>query len=680
MDTLKVGTVLRGGVYDYEIERVLGQGAFGITYLAAIRIRGPLGTLDGGVQVAVKEFFMRKLNGRQGTAVVTGSEGGLCEDYKRKFKREAVNLSKLKHPNIVRVLEAFEANNTAYYAMEYVEGESLDAYIGRKGGLGEEEAVACAREIGAALAFMHGRGMLHLDLKPLNVMRSREGRMILIDFGLAKQYDEKGEPESSSEVGGGTPGYAPVEQANYHEGKDFPVTMDVYALGATLYKMLTGERPAEASEVLNEGLDTEKLRACGVSERVIACVERAMAPMKRQRYQSVGEFIEALTGEKVDEDGEDTVTEETFVYRPYPNTGSVLVEYWPGMPGRNGGRGAYRTRITPRGICYNVTQESTQPDGSFDEPRWRRFLDDLARLPLRVREVEKPYRPSEHSETPPRFEIKFYDEEGSLYGSVWTRGWKSGEAGNLVAGAEELNRKMQAIVPGLRDYLNGPYYEVPRVERVVRKQEKPVSKPMSRGAQTAVYGVAVVASAVIGLAWFVSSLGGVNFVTIAMAIVASLAAAYFFVHAAELRERWWLWLLVLVPLSLVVNEAVRWFFGGFSFQSVLAWWVVDVVAMVAALRFASPLGRGLSEKKKWRWCLLALIPVAYLLNAFLGGSGGEVLLPIFEAILIVVLLPLTFRMKDWALRAMAVACLVVMVICLYIIAYMIYIYGDMIYN
>ena len=304
------GTILRGDSYVYEIKAVLGHGTFGITYLATVRLKGALGELSGGMQVAIKEFFMRNINGRQGTTVLTGSEGGLYEEYKRKFRREAVNLSKLSHPSIVKVLESFEANNTVYYVMEYVDGGSLDKYIAEKGGLDEKEALARARQIGGALAFMHARGMLHLDLKPGNVMRSADGRMILIDFGLAKQYDENGEPESSTDVGGGTPGYAPVEQANYHEGKDFPVTMDVYALGATLYKMLTGERPPEASEVLNEGLDTEKLRTRGVTEHVIACVEKAMAPTRKQRYQSVGEFLEALTGEALEEMEEDVRHEE----------------------------------------------------------------------------------------------------------------------------------------------------------------------------------------------------------------------------------------------------------------------------------------------------------------------------------------------------------------------------------
>lgn len=90
---------------------------------------------------------------------------------------------------------------------------------------------------------MHSNKMLHLDLKPKNIMLDKDGKSYLIDFGLSKQYTETGEPESSTKVGAGTPGHAPIEQANYREGKGFPVTMDIYALGATMFKMLTGQRP-----------------------------------------------------------------------------------------------------------------------------------------------------------------------------------------------------------------------------------------------------------------------------------------------------------------------------------------------------------------------------------------------------------------------------------------------------
>ena len=292
------GTQLKGAAYTYTIEKILGQGTFGITYLATskVQIDGALGALETTLTVAIKEFFMHDLNGRRGNEVTCSSQGGIYEHYRRKFAREAQNLSKLRHPNIVRVLESFEANNTVYYAMEFCEGGSLDELIAAQGGLSEAVALDYARQIGSALEYMHGEKILHLDLKPGNVMLRKNGSVALIDFGLSKQYDEEGAPESSTTIGGGTPGYAPIEQANYREGGQFAAAIDVYALGATLFKMLTGERPAEASVLLNEGFPAEKLTAKGVSEQTIAVVAKAMEGLKRNRYATVAEFLKALDG------------------------------------------------------------------------------------------------------------------------------------------------------------------------------------------------------------------------------------------------------------------------------------------------------------------------------------------------------------------------------------------------
>ena len=298
-NTLKQGTTLQGKAYRYRIERVLGQGTFGITYLATtqVKVAGALGDLETTIQVAVKEFFMKDINGREESTVTTGSKGGVYANYKTKFAREAENLSRLRHPHIVRVLEYFEANNTVYYAMEYVDGGSLDTSIKQRNGLPEAESLALMEQIASAVSYMHAHKMLHLDLKPGNVMLRKDGNAVLIDFGLSKQYDEEGRPETSTSVGSGTPGYAPIEQANYREGKDFPVTMDVYSLGATLFKMLTNVSPLEASVILNDGFPAYELQKRGVSESTIACISRAMAPLKAQRYQSVAAFMDGLRSE-----------------------------------------------------------------------------------------------------------------------------------------------------------------------------------------------------------------------------------------------------------------------------------------------------------------------------------------------------------------------------------------------
>jgi len=308
--SLAIGNILHGEAYDYKIMDVLGQGTFGITYKAKVEMRGALGRLDSNMYVAVKEFFMKEVNGRENSSVTSGStsNGGLFYYYRDKFEREARNLSTLSHPNIVKVLEAFHANGTTYYSMEYIDGISLDKKIAQspQGRIPLTEAIETLKQIGAAIAFMHSRNMLHLDVKPGNVMMRKDGTAVLIDFGLSKQYTSDGEPESSTKVGAGTPGYAPIEQASYHEGKGFPTMMDVYALGGTLFKMLTGQRPPEASEILNEGFPTDSLRQLFIPDNIVNSISKAMAPLKKDRWQTVDEFVKHL-----DEHGEHSIYEDT---------------------------------------------------------------------------------------------------------------------------------------------------------------------------------------------------------------------------------------------------------------------------------------------------------------------------------------------------------------------------------
>ena len=294
---LSKGTLLQGGAYRYEIIRTLGQGTFGITYLANAQIPGPLGTVE--VPVALKEFFMRDINSRENGIAVTGSTGGFFEDYRRKFRREALNLSHMQHPNIVKVLEMFDANGTSYIAMNYLDGGSLDDYILRHEHLDADEAIKLICPVADALRHMHEAGMLHLDLKPGNIMMTVDGKPVIIDFGLSKQYDEKGNPESSTAVGAGTPGYAPIEQSSYREGSDFPVSMDIYALGATLFKMLTGHRPPDASVIFNDGFPEGDLDKPWITPQLKHCIQKAMAPRRIDRYQTVAEFVDALGGASV---------------------------------------------------------------------------------------------------------------------------------------------------------------------------------------------------------------------------------------------------------------------------------------------------------------------------------------------------------------------------------------------
>ena len=310
MAELKIGSTLQCG--KYEITKVLGSGNFGITYLATtkIAVNGQLGQMDVSANVAIKEFYMKDLNNRTlDGSTVEGTQNTMVKNYRQKFKKEAENLAKLHHPNIVKVIEVFDENNTTYYVMEYVEGGSLDDYIKSKGRLTEEEALQCTLEIADALSYMHKNMMIHLDLKLKNIMRNTKGHLYLIDFGLSKQYDENGEPESSTSIGLGTPGYAPLEQASYKQDGTLPVTLDIYALGASLFKMLTGKTPPEASAILNEGFPLSSLQKVKTSANTILIVEKAMASVKKDRYQSVNSLLMAIE-QAVEADGQTGVIEE----------------------------------------------------------------------------------------------------------------------------------------------------------------------------------------------------------------------------------------------------------------------------------------------------------------------------------------------------------------------------------
>ena len=290
---LTIGALLRGG--SYKIEKVLGQGSFGITYLAE--------HTNLGKKVAIKEFFMKELNSRGDDGSITGmTDGSLSYNYGQKFKKEAINLSRLDHPNIVRVTDSFDENGTYYYVMDYIEGQTLNDYV-KAHHVAEDETVDIIKHVADALIYMHEeKHMLHLDLKPGNVMRREsDGHIFLIDFGLSKHYCDDGQPETSTTIGLGTPGYAPIEQGNKAKSGEFRPTIDVYALGATFYKLLTGETPPPASDLVSDDeLLESNLYAKDVPENLIKVVKEAMCPNVRKRTQTVRDFKNNIAGVKVE--------------------------------------------------------------------------------------------------------------------------------------------------------------------------------------------------------------------------------------------------------------------------------------------------------------------------------------------------------------------------------------------
>ena len=287
---LKHGAVLQGG--KYRIVKVLGAGSFGVTYLAKTKVIGNFGAIE--TSVAIKEFFASELNTRLADGSVREMSGNsLAFKYMKKFAEEADKISLLKeHPGIVKVLETFSENNTCYYVMEYKDGGSLREYVDGNGGVPESEAIEMIRKIGDALSYMHSRKMLHLDLKPGNVMMDSDGSLCLIDFGLSRHFENE-ESESTTGIGLGTVGYAPIEQAGYNSSdvrKDIPVTIDIYALGATFYKILTGKTPPPSYELL-QSFPSAALEAKGISAKTIEAIKKAMSPIPSFRPQTVSEFL-----------------------------------------------------------------------------------------------------------------------------------------------------------------------------------------------------------------------------------------------------------------------------------------------------------------------------------------------------------------------------------------------------
>ena len=336
MYELQKGMKLKGGTYT--IQKKLGQGSFGITYLAtmSVNLKGSIGKMAATVNVAVKEFFMTELNSRsEDGSMVTGTSNTLVQNYQSRFYKEAGNLAKLDHPNIVKVLDVFDENNTTYYIMEFVEGESFDSLIKRKGHLTELEALKTIKEMAGALKYMHDHQMLHLDLKPKNVMLDSEGTSYIIDFGLSKQFDKSGEPESSTTVGHGTPGYAPLEQVSYVNDGTFPATLDIYALGATMFKALTGKTPPSASQIYeDDGVPKGDFVKYHVGQDIVAFVEKAMNPKRKLRYQTADEVIEAidkLLEVRVDEEESTTfnIVVDNPIDTPKPSEPAVVIQDQP---------------------------------------------------------------------------------------------------------------------------------------------------------------------------------------------------------------------------------------------------------------------------------------------------------------------------------------------------------------
>ena len=291
MDALRADSTLQGG--KYRIIKKLGQGGFGITYLAENTL------LEG--KVAIKEFFFKEYCERDDSTsyvtVPTSSNRETVLRFKQKFIKEARTIFKLNHPNIVRILDVFEENGTAYYVMEYIEGESLGDMVKRRGAIPEAEALGYVKDAASALVYIHSKNINHLDIKPGNLMKRKEnGRVLVIDFGVAKQYDAVTSEGTTNTPVGISLGYSPMEQYSKNGVQTFSPQSDVYALAATLFKLLTGNTPPESIKIPEYGLPVAELQEKHVSRSVIFAIAMAMKG-RHDRTQSVAEFISNLNGD-----------------------------------------------------------------------------------------------------------------------------------------------------------------------------------------------------------------------------------------------------------------------------------------------------------------------------------------------------------------------------------------------
>ena len=267
----------------YTICKHLASGGFGNTYLATNRM---------GSQVVIKEFYMSGMCSRdinnQNVTISISENIPLFETQRKKFLKEAHLIHSFSHPNIVKVSDLFEANGTAYYVMDYIEGMSL-AQMPKP--LSEKMVMHYLHQIMNALEYVHSQNVTHLDIKPSNIMIDSNNNAILIDFGASKLFDNEDDLNKSRTTTGlaYTPGYAPIEQLS-NDIKTIGPHSDIYALGATLYNLLTNSKPPQPSEIHKNGLPQIR----NISPSLMNTIYEAMKYFEYERIQNVAGLRLAL--------------------------------------------------------------------------------------------------------------------------------------------------------------------------------------------------------------------------------------------------------------------------------------------------------------------------------------------------------------------------------------------------
>ncbi len=293
-DELQPGTTLLHG--QYTIDSYLSSGGFGVTYLA----RDSLDRL-----VVIKECFPSAMCCRTDRSVRVRSRSNQ-QDFEKivtLFGREARALAKLAHPNIVGVHQVFEDNNTAYMALDYVEGrELLDVIEEQRALLGPKEVKALLMRMLSAVAYIHDRDILHRDISPDNILIDKRGEPILIDFGAAREQATRASRVLSS-LHTVKDGYSPQE-FYLAGGKQFP-SSDLYALAATFYHVLTGEAPLNSQTRLAAIAEKKPdpyvplgVRVRGHDRFFLEAIDKALSVFPKDRLQSAAEWVEMIDTEK----------------------------------------------------------------------------------------------------------------------------------------------------------------------------------------------------------------------------------------------------------------------------------------------------------------------------------------------------------------------------------------------
>ncbi len=272
----------------YVIGQKLGQGGFGITYRGFdLKLR---------MEVAIKEYFPSDFVSRaddRKTLVLNSRENAeLFSHGLKAFTKEAHTLAQLKHPNLVRVLNLFEMNATAYLVMDYYEGETIHDYLARKPGrkLPWRDAIQVLPPVLDGLQAVHEQGFLHRDIKPRNLYRTHQGQIILLDFGAARQVVSDRSRHSSLAIY--SSGYAAFEQ--HVQGKQGPWT-DVYGAAATFYFLLTGQTPPAAdARAMDDALKPPRHHVPELPPALDNILRRALAVNSEQRLQSTQELKQQL--------------------------------------------------------------------------------------------------------------------------------------------------------------------------------------------------------------------------------------------------------------------------------------------------------------------------------------------------------------------------------------------------